>query len=104
MLQRLPERQFRRLGKRSLKFLGRQRWLDRPSYRLERLPTHKLPPQLNLRTEAAGPEPPLANRVVNEVVTGPVNQRALDPSCGSGTFVFYADAGSSALPRKLAYR
>ena len=37
MLQRLPERQFQRLGKRSLEFLGRQRWLDRPSYRLEHL-------------------------------------------------------------------
>jgi type I restriction-modification system DNA methylase subunit len=32
----------------------------------------------------------LANRVVQEVVTDPLNQRVLDPSCGSGTFVFYA--------------
>lgn len=32
----------------------------------------------------------LAHRVVNEVVTDPLNQRVLDPSCGSGTFVFYA--------------
>ena len=31
----------------------------------------------------------LANRVVQEVVTDPLNQRVLDPSCGSGTFVFY---------------
>jgi nitrite reductase/ring-hydroxylating ferredoxin subunit/uncharacterized membrane protein len=37
MLQRLPERQFQRLGKRALEFVGRQRWLDRPSYRLEHL-------------------------------------------------------------------
>ena len=37
MLQRLPERQFQRLGKRALGFLGRQRWLDRPSYRLEHI-------------------------------------------------------------------
>lgn len=36
----------------------------------------------------------LANRVVTEVVTevvtDPLTQRVLDPSCGSGTFVFYA--------------
>lgn len=32
----------------------------------------------------------LANRVVSEVVTNPLDQRVLDPSCGSGTFVFYA--------------
>ncbi len=32
----------------------------------------------------------LANRIVSEVVTDPLNQRVLDPSCGSGTFVFYA--------------
>lgn len=32
----------------------------------------------------------LAHRVVSEVVTDPLNQRVLDPSCGSGTFVFYA--------------
>lgn len=32
----------------------------------------------------------LANQVVSEVVTDPLNQRVLDPSCGSGTFVFYA--------------
>lgn len=32
----------------------------------------------------------LAHRVVSEVVTDPLNQRVLDPSCGSGTFIFYA--------------
>ncbi len=32
----------------------------------------------------------LANRMVSEVITDPLNQRVLDPSCGSGTFVFYA--------------
>ncbi|MEP7738888.1 ribonuclease H-like domain-containing protein [Nocardioides sp. 31GB23] len=32
----------------------------------------------------------LANRVVAEVVTDPLNQRVVDPSCGSGTFVFFA--------------
>ena len=32
----------------------------------------------------------LANRVVQEVVTDPLAQRVLDPSCGSGTFIFYA--------------
>ena len=32
----------------------------------------------------------LANRIVHEVVTDPLSQRVLDPSCGSGTFVFYA--------------
>lgn len=32
----------------------------------------------------------LANRVVQEVVTDPVNQRVLDPACGSGTFIFYS--------------
>jgi SAM-dependent methyltransferase len=32
----------------------------------------------------------LADRMVTEVVTDPLNQRVLDPSCGSGTFVFYA--------------
>lgn len=32
----------------------------------------------------------LANRVVSQVVTDPLNQRVLDPSCGSGTFLFYA--------------
>ena len=32
----------------------------------------------------------LANQVIGEVVTDPLNQRVLDPSCGSGTFVFYA--------------
>lgn len=32
----------------------------------------------------------LANRVVSQVVTDPLNQRVLDPACGSGTFVFYA--------------
>jgi SAM-dependent methyltransferase len=32
----------------------------------------------------------LANRIVAEVYTDPLNQRVLDPSCGSGTFVFQA--------------
>ena len=32
----------------------------------------------------------LAHRVVSDVITDPLNQRVLDPSCGSGTFVFYA--------------
>lgn len=32
----------------------------------------------------------LANCIVSEVVPDPLNQRVLDPSCGSGTFVFYA--------------
>ena len=32
----------------------------------------------------------LANRVVAEVITDPLNQRVVDPSCGSGTFVFFA--------------
>lgn len=32
----------------------------------------------------------LANRVVSELITDPLHQRVLDPSCGSGTFVFYA--------------
>lgn len=32
----------------------------------------------------------LASRVVSQVVTDPLNQRVLDPACGSGTFVFYA--------------
>ena len=32
----------------------------------------------------------LANRVVTEIVTDPLTQRVLDPSCGSGTFIFYA--------------
>ncbi|MFF2058971.1 N-6 DNA methylase [Rhodococcus qingshengii] len=32
----------------------------------------------------------LADRLVNEVVTEPESQRILDPSCGSGSFVFYA--------------
>lgn len=32
----------------------------------------------------------LANRVVSQTVTDPLNQRVLDPSCGSGTFLFYA--------------
>lgn len=31
----------------------------------------------------------LANRIVTETVTDPLNQRVLDPSCGSGTFIFY---------------
>lgn len=32
----------------------------------------------------------LANRIVAETCTEPLNQRVLDPSCGSGTFVFQA--------------
>lgn len=32
----------------------------------------------------------LANRIISQVVTDPLNQRVLDPSCGSGTFLFYA--------------
>lgn len=32
----------------------------------------------------------LADRVVAKAVTDPLNQRVLDPSCGSGTFVFHA--------------
>ncbi len=43
----------------------------------------------------------LAERMVAEVVTDPLNQRVLDPSCGSGTFVFqaarrYLDAAEAA--------
>ena len=32
----------------------------------------------------------LAERLINEVVTDPLNQRVLDPACGSGTFLFHA--------------
>lgn len=32
----------------------------------------------------------MADRMVREVVTEPLTQRVLDPSCGSGTFVFHA--------------
>lgn len=32
----------------------------------------------------------MADRIVREVVTDPLHQRVLDPSCGSGTFVFHA--------------
>jgi len=32
----------------------------------------------------------LAERVVKEVVTDPLQQRVLDPACGSGTFLFHA--------------
>lgn len=32
----------------------------------------------------------LASRIVDQVVTDPLEQRVLDPACGSGTFVFYA--------------
>ncbi len=32
----------------------------------------------------------LAETIVNEVVDDPLRQRVLDPSCGSGTFVFHA--------------
>lgn len=32
----------------------------------------------------------LAEKMVSDVLTDPLNQRALDPSCGSGTFLFHA--------------
>lgn len=32
----------------------------------------------------------LAEKIVSDVVTAPLNQRVLDPSCGSGTFLFHA--------------
>lgn len=32
----------------------------------------------------------LAERIVTETVTDPLNDRALDPGCGSGTFLFHA--------------
>ena len=32
----------------------------------------------------------LADRVVHETITDPLNSRVADPSCGSGTFVFHA--------------
>ena len=32
----------------------------------------------------------LADRMIDATVTDPLNQRVLDPSCGSGTFVFHA--------------
>jgi hypothetical protein len=32
----------------------------------------------------------LAEEIVSQVVTEPVNQRVLDPGCGSGTFLFHA--------------
>lgn len=32
----------------------------------------------------------LAIEVVNQTITNPLNQRVLDPSCGSGTFLFHA--------------
>jgi SAM-dependent methyltransferase len=32
----------------------------------------------------------LADRIVNDAVTQPLDQRVLDPSCGSGTFLFHA--------------
>jgi SAM-dependent methyltransferase len=32
----------------------------------------------------------IAQRVVSEVVDDPLNQRVLDPACGSGTFLFWA--------------
>ncbi|MFJ9926285.1 N-6 DNA methylase [Streptomyces misionensis] len=32
----------------------------------------------------------LAEKMVSDVVTDPLNQRVLDPSCGSGTFLFHA--------------
>ncbi len=32
----------------------------------------------------------LAERLIGEVLTDPINQRILDPACGSGTFLFHA--------------
>lgn len=32
----------------------------------------------------------LADKMVRETITDPLNQRVLDPSCGSGTFLFWA--------------
>ena len=32
----------------------------------------------------------LAERLITEVLTDPINQRILDPACGSGTFLFHA--------------
>ena len=32
----------------------------------------------------------LADRIVNDSISSPLKQRVLDPSCGSGTFVFHA--------------
>ncbi|MEU6217005.1 N-6 DNA methylase [Streptomyces sp. NPDC047022] len=32
----------------------------------------------------------LAEKMVSETITDPLNQRVLDPSCGSGTFLFHA--------------
>jgi hypothetical protein len=32
----------------------------------------------------------LAERVIDEVVTAPLNQRVMDPACGSGTFLFHS--------------
>lgn len=32
----------------------------------------------------------LANKIVNEVITNPLEESALDPACGSGTFIFFA--------------
>ncbi|HKR52598.1 MAG TPA: N-6 DNA methylase, partial [Pseudonocardiaceae bacterium] len=32
----------------------------------------------------------LAEQVVSTAVTDPLNQRVLDPACGSGTFLFHA--------------
>ena len=32
----------------------------------------------------------LARRIVDETIEDPLNQRVLDPACGSGTFLFYA--------------
>ena len=32
----------------------------------------------------------LAERIVTEVITDPLHNRALDPGCGSGTFLFHA--------------
>lgn len=32
----------------------------------------------------------LAEKIISDTVTDPLNQRVLDPACGSGTFLFYA--------------
>ncbi|MBS4729565.1 Rieske 2Fe-2S domain-containing protein [Mycobacterium sp. SM1] len=37
MAQRSPDGRFQKIGPRVLAFIGRQRWLDRPSYRFEHL-------------------------------------------------------------------
>jgi hypothetical protein len=50
----------------------------------------------------------LADRVVNEVITEPLNTRAMDPACGSGTFLYHAvgrylaAANAAGTPRRTA--